>query len=96
MTVDEPKGFLKFLPHWREAAIWALIAAFLLELGINVMSRNTLWHRVTEMEESVKSLQHSRELEELKTRSQLDQLLQKTEDNKQELDQIDEEVKKKK
>jgi hypothetical protein len=96
MTADEVKAVTtKFKAMWKEAAIWALAAAFLLELGINVAARRTVWHRVDAVEEKVKSLEHTRELEELQTRQQLNELRQKSNENKAGLDQVEKEVRKK-
>ena len=83
------------LPTWREAAVWALLAAIFFEVGLNLLFRRSIWHRVENLEEHVRSLNHTRELEELRTRQQLDELRQKSDSNKQELDEIDEKVKKK-
>lgn len=46
---------------WREAAIWALAAAFILELILNVFASETVWHRLTALEHSVQQLQHDME-----------------------------------
>lgn len=43
--------------NWKEAAIWALFAAFILELLINVFAGTTVWHRLTVLEHSVQQLQ---------------------------------------
>jgi hypothetical protein len=42
---------------WREAIVWALLAAVALELGINVVEGKTLWHRVTSLEQRVNALE---------------------------------------
>jgi len=86
----ELKHFLK--GAWKEAAIWALIAAFALEISINVISRKTLWHRVESVEEKVRSLEHVRELEELQTRAQLDELRRKSDSNTQVIEKVEEKV----
>lgn len=81
---------------WKEAAILALLAAFLLELGINLLSSRTIWHRLTALESNVQELQHERELEELRTRSQLDELRQKAQQNTDVIEKVEEKVEKKK
>jgi len=97
MTTEEIKGITaKAKALWKEAAIWALAAALLLELGCNVFNRKTVWHRIDSLEEQVKDLQHTRELEEQRTRLRLDDLQQKAETNTEELKQVEKEVTKKK
>lgn len=81
---------------WREAAILALLAAFLLEFGINLFSSHTVWHRLTALEHSVQDLQHERELEELRTSSELNELRQKAEQNEVIIEKVEERVEKKK
>jgi len=41
---DKVKKFS--LPTWREAAVWAVLAALLLEVGLNLLFRRSIWHRV--------------------------------------------------
>ena len=43
--------------HWRHAAVWAVIAAVLLHITINIMAERTLWHRLTALEHAVHVLQ---------------------------------------
>lgn len=81
--------------RWREAAIWAVAALLLSEIGCNVFSRRTLWHRIDQLETQVKDLQHVREMEEQRTRLRLDELQQKADNNKQELKEVEKEVKRK-
>lgn len=45
---------------WREAALWAVLAAVLLEFGINLFARQTLWHRMDALENRVKQLEQKR------------------------------------
>lgn len=40
--------------------MWALFAALLLEFGINTFNRQTLWHRVTILEERLDHLERLR------------------------------------
>ena len=82
--------------EWREAAVLALLAAFLLELVINVLSARTIWHRLTALEHSVQQLEHQRELEELRVRSQFEELRQKADQNTQGIEKVEEKVEKKK
>lgn len=79
----------------KEAAIWALAALFLSEIGCNVFSRRTIWHRIDQLEKQVQDLQHSREMEEQRTRLRLDDLQHKAETNKEELKEVEKEVKRK-
>ena len=81
---------------WREAAILALGAAFVLELAINVFAGRTVWHRLTALEHSVQQLEHERELEELRTSSQLNELRQKAQTQEQVIEKVEERVEKKK
>jgi C4-dicarboxylate-specific signal transduction histidine kinase len=81
---------------WKEAAVLAVAAALLLEIGINVVSRRTVWHRLEALEEKVKGLEHTRELEELRTRQQLDDLRQRANSNTEEIVKVEEKVEKKK
>lgn len=46
---------------WKEAAVWALAAAFILELLINVFAGTTVWHRLTTLEHSVQQIQQELE-----------------------------------
>jgi preprotein translocase subunit SecF len=91
-----PSQKFKFPASWREAAIWALVAALLLEFGINLFFRRTIWHRLEYVEGSVKELQHERELEELRVKSQLNELRVKQESNTQVIEKVEEKVEKKK
>ena len=84
------------LPTWKEAAVWALAAALLLEFGLNLLFRRTLWHRIEHVEASVKQLEHERELEELRVRSQLDELRQKADSNTEVIEKVEQKVEKKK
>ena len=81
---------------WKEAAILALAAALLLEIGINIVGRRTVWHRLEALEEKVKGLEHVRELEELRTRQELDDLRQRANSNTEEIVKVEEKVEKKK
>lgn len=53
---------------WKDAAIWALAAAMILELGINLFTRQTVWHRITAIEERVSVLErlHARDDERMR------------------------------
>lgn len=79
----------------KEAAVWAFAAALTLELGCNVFNRHTIWHRIDQLETQVKALEHTREMEEQRTRLRLDELQQRADTNKQELKEVEQEVKKK-
>lgn len=81
---------------WREAAVWALAAAFVLEGGCNVFAGKTIWHRLTALERSVQALQHERELEEQRTRLQIDELREKAQTNAEQVEKVEEKVEKKK
>ena len=80
---------------WRDALIWAVVAAVGIELGCNVISRRTIWQRLDAVEEKIKQAEHEKELEELRTQKELDELRVKAENNKQELQEVEKEVKKK-
>ena len=80
---------------WREAVILAMAAAFLLEFGCNVFAGRTIWHRVTALEHSVQQLEHQRELQELRTQSEFDELRQKAQQNEQVIEKVEERVEKK-
>lgn len=82
--------------EWKEAAMLALLAALLLEGGCNVLSGRTVWHRLGELEQSVKDLQHEKELEEQRTRLQLDDLREKSAKNAEQVEKVEEKVEKKK
>lgn len=81
---------------WKEAVLLAVVAAFLMELVINIFGATTVWHRLTALEHSVQELQHERELEELRMRNQFDELRQKAEQNAQQVEKVEERVEKKK
>lgn len=81
---------------WKEAAILALVAALLLEFGINTFSTRTVWHRLTALEHSVQELQHEKELEELRIRTQFDELRQKAQQQSEQVEKVEEKVEKKK
>ena len=81
--------------HW-EAAFLALIAAFVLELLINVFAGTTVWHRLGNLEHSVQQLEHQRELEELRMNSQFNELRQKAETNAEQVEKVEQKVEKKK
>jgi hypothetical protein len=78
---------------WREAIIIGVACMLLAEIGCNVISRRTLWQRVDALEERVKQFDHERELEELRTQKELDELRSKADTNKQELIEVEKEVK---
>jgi hypothetical protein len=80
---------------WRDALIWAVIAAVGIEIGCNVISRRTLWQRMDTVEEKIKQAEHEKELEELRTQKELDELRVKADTNKQELKEVEKEVKRK-
>lgn len=82
--------------NWREAAVWALAAAFLFEGGCNVFARRTIWHRLADLEHSVQELQHERELDERDMRHQFDELRQKAQRNEEQVEKVEEKVEKKK
>ena len=44
-------------PTWKEALLWAVLVALLLEFGINGFIGKTLWHRMTALERKVKELE---------------------------------------
>jgi hypothetical protein len=50
---------------WRDAAIWAVIAALVLEFGINLFSRQTLWHRIESLEDRVSHLERIHEQDDM-------------------------------
>ena len=81
---------------WKEAAILALAAAFVLELMVNVFAGRTVWHRLGALEHSVQELQHERELQELRTESEFNQLRQKAQQTEQVTEKLEEKVEKKK
>lgn len=81
--------------QWKEAAVWALVAALFLEFGINLFSSRTLWHRLADMEHRVQNLEHQNELEQLRVRSQFDELRQKADQNTQVIEKVEEKVEKK-
>ena len=89
----EVRTFLR--GKWREAAFWAIVALVVSEVGCNVFARRTIWHRVDQLEVEVKDLQHTREMEEQRTRLRLDELQEKADSNKQELKEVEKEVKRK-
>ena len=49
--------FHAFLERWWREILIALLAAVLLELGINIVMRQTLWHRVAALEQRVEQLE---------------------------------------
>ena len=79
--------------RWREAALLALVVALGLEFGINVFLGRTVWHRIGDLEEKVQQLYHERELEQLRTRQELEELQHKTDVNKQELKEVEKDIK---
>lgn len=89
-------NFPDWSKSWREAAVWALAAAFIFEGGCNVFAGRTIWHRLTALEHSVQQLEHQRELEELRMNSQFNELRQKAEQNEQQVEKVEERVEKKK
>jgi|SRR6516162_3606922 cell division protein FtsB len=90
---DKVKKFS--LPTWREAAVWAVLAALLFEVGLNLLFRRSIWHRVENLEEQVKSLNHTRELEELRMQNQLQSLRQSQEANTVSIEKVEEKVERK-
>jgi hypothetical protein len=52
-----------------------------------------VWHRIGDLEEKVQQLYHERELEQLRTRQELEELQHKTDVNKQELKEVEKDVK---
>ena len=80
---------------WKEAAILALLAAFLIELVVNVFGGRTVWHRLGALEHSVQQLEHERELQELRTRSEFEQLRQKAQSQEQVIEKVEQRVEKK-
>jgi len=57
---------------WREALIWAVLAAACAEFGLNLFSDNSLWHRMERLEQQVNTLQdrvsHLERIHELERR----------------------------
>lgn len=88
------KEYLK--KEWREAAMLAIVAALSLEFLINLFATRTVWHRLTALEHSVQTLEHERELEELRTRSQLDEIRQKAQQTTDVIEKVEQKVEKKK
>jgi hypothetical protein len=43
--------------NWREAAIWALIVALVLEFAINLFARRTVWHRISAIEHRLERIE---------------------------------------
>jgi hypothetical protein len=50
---------------WMEAAIWAVVAALLLEFVVNMFARQTLWHRISALEDRVSHLERIHEQDDL-------------------------------
>jgi hypothetical protein len=50
---------------WKEAAIWAVVAAMLLEFVVNMFARQTLWHRISGLEDRVGHLERIHEQDDL-------------------------------
>jgi hypothetical protein len=42
---------------WREALLWAVLVALLLEFAINTLARRTVWHRLDALEHRVQQLE---------------------------------------
>jgi hypothetical protein len=42
---------------WREALLWAIVVALLLEFAINTFARRTVWHRLDALEHRVLQLE---------------------------------------
>ena len=68
----------------------------MLELTINVFGGRTIWHRLTALEHSVNQLQHEKELEELRTQSEFQQLRQQAQTQEQVIEKVEQKVEKKK
>lgn len=41
---------------WREALLWALLAAVVVEFALNIMEERTIWQRLTALEHEVHEL----------------------------------------
>jgi len=50
---------------WKEAAIWAVVAALILEFMINTFQRKTVWHRIDYLEYRVDHLEKIHEQDDL-------------------------------
>jgi len=42
---------------WKDAALWAVVVAVLLEFAVNVFAGRSLWHRVAALEDRVSHLE---------------------------------------
>jgi len=50
---------------WKDAALWAIVAALLLEFVVNLFARETLWHRMAALEDRVSHLERIHEQQDL-------------------------------
>ena len=51
---------------WREAVLWAIVAAVGLEFVINLVNRKTLWQRIDFLEQRVSHLERIHEAQDKK------------------------------
>jgi hypothetical protein len=64
-----PSGIPAHHRAWlKEALIWAVVAAVLLEFVMNLFTRQTLWQRLDALEQRVQHLERIHEMEDQRTK----------------------------
>jgi len=47
--------------RWKDTLLWAVLAAMLLEFGINFFSERSIWHRISALEQRFNVLEKALE-----------------------------------